>query len=198
MIKMIKQGLLICALLTSFQAEAKLESYQQSYSGYLSMNNMVDADYYVDTTSFSNLGNTLSLSYEALKLWYDPENPLYIVFGSYTRSGGHPTMQGNFDFSLNLYDPTVPFETYCNALPIFGTFNLQYLKDLPDGSYEILYGETGTLKGYISKDDYVSFTIDWLVYTPDNVSTVPAPPASSMFIIGLFIMCSVRLFNLNK
>lgn len=195
MIKIIKQGLLLCTLLASFQAEAKLESYQQSYSGYLSMNNMVDADYYVDATSFSQLGNTLSLNYEALKMWFDPENPLYFVFGSYTRSGGHPTMSGNFDFSLNIYDPTIFVDLYSDTLPIIGTFNLQDLKDLPDGSYEILYGETGTLKGYISKDDYVSFTIDWFVYTPDNVSAVPAPPASWMFIFGLLLMGSIRLFK---
>lgn len=92
----------------------------------------------------------------------------------------------------------MPFDPYGNTLPIIGTFNLQDLKDLPDGSYEILYGETGMLKGYISKDDYVSFTIDWLVYTPDNVSAVPAPPASWMFIMGLLLLGSMRLFKPSK
>jgi len=198
MIKIIKQGLLLCTLLGSLQAEAKFETYQQSYSGYLSMNNMVDADYYVDATSFSNAENTLLLSYEALKMWSDPENPLYVVFGTYMRSGGHPTMLGNFDFSLNLYDPTVFVDLYSNTLPIIGTFNLQDIRDLPDGTIEILYGETGTLTGYIFKDDYVTFKIDWIVYTADSVSAVPAPLALWMFVIGLSLIGGMRLFTRSK
>lgn len=193
MIKIIKQGLLLCTLLGSLQAQAKVETYQQSYAGYLAMNNMMAADYYVDATSFSNAGNALSLNYEALKLVSDPESALYLVFGSYTRSGGHPTVSGTFDFGLNLHDPTVPVDPYADPLPIIGTFNLQDLKDLPDGSYEVLYGETGTLKGYISKDDYVSFTIDWVIYTPDSVAAVPAPPASWLFACGLLLIGGMRL-----
>ena len=195
MIKIIKKGLLLCTLLGSLHAEAKFETYQQSYSGYLSMNNMVDADYYVDATSFSNAANTLSLSYEALKMWSDPESALYIVFGTYTRSGGHPIMLGNFDFSLNLYDPTVFVDPYSNTLPIIGTFNLWDQQVFPDGSFTDLYSETGMLKGYISKDDYVSFTIDWVVYTADSVTAVPAPPASWMFVIGLLGIGGMRFYK---
>jgi hypothetical protein len=198
MIKIIKQGLLLCTLLGSLQTEAKIETYQQSYSGNLSMNNMVDADYYVDATSFSDAENTLSLSYEALKMWSDPENPLYVVFGTYTRSGGHPTMLGNFDFSLNLYDPTGFVDLYSDTLPIIGTFNLQDIRDLPDGASELLYGETGILTGYLSKNDYVSFKIDWIVYTADSVSAVPAPPALWMFVIGLSLIGGMRLFKRSK
>lgn len=193
MIKIIKLGLLLCTLLGSLHAEAKFETYEQSYSGYFSMNNMLDADYYVDATSLSNAENTLSLSYEALKMWSDPENPLYIVFGSYTRSGGHPTMLGNFDFSLNLYDPTVFVDLYSDTLPIIGTFNLQDIRDFPDGTSEIVYGETGILTGYITKDDYVSFKIDWIVYTADSVSAVPAPPTLWMFAIGLLLISGMRV-----
>lgn len=195
MIKIIKLGLLLCTLLGSLNAEAKFETYQQSYSGYLSMNNMMDADYYVDATIFSSLGNTLSLSYEALKMWSDPENPLYIVFGSYTRSGGHSTMLGNFDFSLNLYDPTVLVDLYSDTLPITGIFNLQDIRDLPDGTSEIFYGETGILTGYISKNDYVSFKVDWIVYMADSVSAVPAPPSIWMFVIGLPLIGGMRIYK---
>lgn len=197
MIKIIKQGLLLCTLLGSLHAEAKVETYQQSYSGYLSMLNMVDADYYVDATSFSNAENTLSLSYEALKIWSDPENPLYIVFGSYTRSGGHSTMLGNFDFSLNLYDPTVFVDLYSDTLPIIGTFNLQDIRDLPDGTSEVFYGETGVLTGYISKNDYVSFKVDWIVYTADSVSAVPTPNVLWMFAIGLPLVGAMRLYKVR-
>ena len=104
-------------------------------------------------------------------------------------------MLGNFDFSLNLYDPTVLVDLYSDTLPITGIFNLQDIRDLPDGTSEIFYGETGILTGYISKNDYVSFKVDWIVYMADSVSAVPAPPSIWMFVIGLPLIGGMRIYK---
>jgi len=111
------------------------------------------------------------------------------------RSDGYNNQYGSFDFNLDLSDPSALSDPFSNILPIIGNFALYDLELTADGQLKVYYSETGTLKGYVSKEDYVSFTIDWLIYTPDNVSAVPAPPASSMFIFGLLLMGSIRLFK---
>lgn len=174
--------------LMSLSAEAKIEQFQESYTGYLPMEYSLDGVYYVGEQTFSNCSATLTLYYEALSLLQDQ---LYVVFGSYSRNQGLSLPLGQFDFSLSAPDPITAPDPAFSALPIAGSFYFQDILMMPDGQLEVFYSEFGLLKGFLSPQNALSFTIDWTIYTRDRRTLVPAPPTTWLFGTGLVCLAWV-------
>jgi len=172
------------AALMSFNVDAKIEQFQESYAGYLPMEYTLDGVYYIGDATFSNGSSTLTLYYEALNLLQDQ---LYVVFGSYSRNQVQTSQLGQFDFSLSAPDSAL------SALPIEGSFHYEDILMMPDGELEVFYSEYGTLKGFVSPQNYLTFTIDWTVYTRDRRSFVPAPPSLWLFGSGLLLLALLAL-----
>ena len=185
------------AALISLNAEAKIEQFQESYAGYLPMDYTLDGMIYMGETTFSNGSSTLTLYYQALNLLQDQ---LYVVFGSYSRNQVQTSQLGQFDFWLSVPDPDLnpPPDPAFSALPIEGSFHYEDIVMMPDGELEVFYSEYGALKGFVSPQNYLSFTIDWTVYTRDRRSLVPAPPSlwlmsSGLLLLGLVVLRRNRL-----
>ena len=178
------------AALISLNAEAKIEQFQESYAGYLPMDYTLDGMIYMGETTFSNGSSTLTLYYQALNLLQDQ---LYVVFGSYSRNQVQSSQLGQFDFWLSVPDqdpinPVAPPDPAFSDLPIEGSFHYEDILMMPDGQLEVFYSEYGALKGFVSPQNYLSFTIDWTVYTRDRRSLVPAPPSLWLFGSGLLLL----------
>ncbi len=190
LLKNIKIFIVSLAVSMSMSAEAKIEQFQQSYAGYLSMDNTVDGVYYVGESTFNSNNSSLTIQYEAFKLLQDP---LYIVFGSYTRGNVVTPQMGQFDFGLSIQDPINPPDPLFEPLPISGTFSYVESLMMPDGQIEIFNSELGVLKGFLGPQDYLSFTIDWTIYSRDRRSLVPAPPSIWLFTSGLLLLSLLHL-----
>jgi len=180
------------AALLSFNAEAKIEQFQESYAGYLPMEYTLDGMYYVGDATFSNSNSTLTLYYEAVNLLQDQ---LYVVFGSYSRNQVHTSQLGQFDFGLSAQDPMSLPDPSLSVLPIEGSFHYEDIVMMPDGQLEVFYSEYGVFKGFLSPQDYLSFTIDWTIYTRDRRTLVPAPPSLWLFSSGLLL---IGVFELRR
>ena len=184
-LKKIKTLVLCLAVLMSFNAEAKIEQFQEQYEGFLNMQNTWDGVYYVDQSTFVNKNSSLSLNYEAIKLL---EDQLYFVAGTYSRGGVMTSQPGFFDISLSFDDPLNPLDLFIEPIPISGTFQYNDLIMLPDGQIETFYSEYGLLKGFLYAQDYLTFTIDWTVYSRDRQMLAPEPPDNLLFAGGLLLI----------
>jgi hypothetical protein len=191
-LKSVKTLVVGLAVLMSLSAEAKIEQFQESFSGYLPMIDSWDGVYYIGESTFSGNGYALTIQYEAFKLLQDQ---LYVVFGSYTRGNVVIPQMGQFDFSLAIQDPTIPADPLFDPLPIAGTFSYTDILMMPDGQLEVFKSELGVLTGFLGPQDHLTFTIDWTIYTRDRASFVPAPPSLWLFSSGLFML---GLFHLRR
>lgn len=135
-----------------------------------------------------NNTSSLSLHYEAFKLL---EDQLYIVAGNYFRGGLTSSQPGFFDIGLSFDDPLNPPAILTEPIAITGTFQYSDLIMFPDGQVETFYSEYGLLKGFLYAQDYVTFTIDWTVYSRDRQILVPEPPFNLLFTGGLLLISLV-------
>jgi hypothetical protein len=188
-IKSIKTLVVGLVVLMSLNAEAKIEQFQESYSGYLPMIDSWDGVYFIGESTFNGNGYALTIQYEALKLLSEQ---LYVVFGSYTRGNAVIPQMGQFDFSLAIQDPTSLSDPLFDPLQIAGTFSYTDILMMPDGQLEIFKSELGVLNGFLGPQDHLTFTIDWTIYTRDRASFVPAPPSLWLFSSGLFMLGLLR------
>ncbi|WP_029148243.1 hypothetical protein [Methylophilus sp. 5] len=188
------KGLLVgLAALISFNVEAKIEQFQESYAGYLPMEFTLDGVTFLGETTFSNGSSTLTLYYEALSQLQDQ---LYVVFGSYSRNQVQTSQLGQFDFWLSVPDPINPValpDPAFSDLPIEGSFHYEDILMMPDGQLEVFYSEYGALKGFVSPHNYLTFTIDWTIYTRDRRTLVPAPSSLWLFSSGLLFIGLLEL-----
>jgi hypothetical protein len=192
MIKIIKLGLLLCTLLGSLSAEAKFEEFQEHYSGYLSRDIIFDAGWFQGQTTFGDNQVNLATQYDLI----DDRYSFFIVFGTFSRADQSTTLNGTFDISLLVDDLNIP-DPWLHPdipVPVFANF---YAEEsfIDPYSGEIIQQTilSGTGKGLMSQREYLSFTINWSLFTLEPMSPVPSPPSSWMFVIGLLLIGSIRI-----
>ena len=193
--KSIKFALIGLAISASTQAEAKFVQFQEAFSGTFSQASMIDFGYYAGQSTFFNTNATLDTNHEVFNFYPD----FFFAAGTFKWTDNTGTFSGSFDFGLtapDYYDQFPP-----NVLPIYGTFNSPVPSNYPNsniaantGAYQYAFA-TGIMKGDINYDpngNYVNFTIDWSVYTPDPISTVPEPNTVWLFGSGLLCLFALR------
>lgn len=192
--KSIKFALIGLAIFASTHAEAKVVEFQEAFSGTFSQASMIDFGYYAGQSTFFNTNATLDTNHEVFNFYPD----FFIAAGTFTREDNTGTFSGRFYFETpfpDYYDQFPP-----NVLPILGTFytpspfdpNSNFAANT--GAYQYAFA-TGIMKGDINYDpngNYVNFTIDWSVYTPDPISTVPEPNTVWLFGSGLLCLFALR------
>lgn len=193
--KSLKFAVLGLAIFASTHAEAKVVEFQEAFSGAFAQDIFIDIGYFSGQSTFFNTNATLVTNHEVLDFYPDS----FIAAGTFTRTDTKGTFSGRFDFGTVLpdYDGQFPL----NVLPILGTFYTTSPLNDPNsgtatntGAYQ--YGfAVGDMKGYVNFDsniNYANFTIDWSVYTPDPISTVPEPSTVWLFGSGFLCLLSLR------
>lgn len=188
-LKKIKILIVGLAVLISMNAEAKVEQFQDSFTGYLGKQIENASGWYTGESIFTSGNVNLQTSYDL----YDFNPDFYIVSGTFVRSDSTSAFSGIFDFSVIYPDPGSIQDPWLVAYPISGF--LQYDNSI----YSPITGELliadrgfGEIKGFIGQQDYVSFTIDWTIHTGAAVSSVPEPQTAWMLCIGLVALGGMR------
>ncbi|MGP1716083.1 MAG: hypothetical protein ACTS9Y_02795 [Methylophilus sp.] len=197
MINIIKKGLLLCALLVSAQAEAKVVAFQESFSGYFSRDIVVDAGWFQGQTNFVYKQSTLSTQYDLI----DDGTGLFLLFGTFNRTDQSTNLNGYFDISLFSEDLNNPPDPWLYPdIPVSVWANFYAEESFIDPATGDIVRQTvlsGVGKGLLAQREYLSLNVDWLLSTSDTVSTVPAPPVTWLFATGLLMIGGLRLYKRN-
>ncbi|WP_287033691.1 hypothetical protein [Methylophilus sp.] len=201
LIKQIKIWLAVGALMLSFNTEAKIEYFQDSFTGSLARD--VQNDFFWFTGQSTFVGDNVSLTTTHEIVEFEPDS--FYAFGIFSRNDGLKTFSGNFELYYKVDDPYNPPNPWLDPLtpfPVGGYFRSeQSLYSPVDGTVleqTILYGE---INGVITNREYLSFTVNWALYTFDAASAVPAPSPIWLFASGLLLLSSIsyrkkyRLFS---
>lgn len=201
LIKHIKVWLAACALMLSFNAEATIEYFQESFAGSLARDVQNDFFWFTGQSTFVSGNVGLTTTHEIFE--FEPDS--FLVFGVFSRNDGLNTFSGNFELYYKVDDPYNPPNPWLNPLtpfPVWGYFRSeQSLYSPVDGTVleqTILYGE---INGAMTNREYLSFTVNWALYTFDAASAVPAPSTIWLFVSGLLLIASItykkkyRLFS---
>ena len=184
-IKILIAGLTV---LISMNAEAKVEQFQDSFTGYLDRSIENDAIWFSGESTFTNNNVSLITTHDI----FDDNFSFFIVAGTFERDDGLRKFSGIFDINLYSADPFVnPDPWQFPGIPYEISGNFQYDHSI----YSPITGERlkndygfGLLKGFITYQQYVTFTIDWTTVNGDVVSSVPTPSTIWMFSSGLLLL----------
>lgn len=190
--KKIKTLMIGLAVLISMHAEAKIEEFQDSFTGYLDRSLMNDPGWFTGQSTFINNNVSLTTTYDLL----DDNFSFFFVAGTFERDDGTRKFSGYFDINLYSADPFIsPDPWQFPEVPYEIIGNFQYDHSL----YSPITGERltndygfGLMKGFITNLQYVTFTIDWITVNGDVVSSVPTPPTVWMFSSGLLLLAALR------
>lgn len=175
----------------SFNAEAKVDQFQDSFEGSFFRDIQIDQGFYSGSSLFLNNDVTLSTSYEILDLAPD----FYYVFGSFARDDASRSFFGSFEFIVQFQDPSINPDFWSPYIshPIIGSFSFNNDIYLPDGEvYEQNRG-WGELKGYTNYQGNTSFTIDWIAFSGAPVSNVPESAPFDLICFGLLMLSLISL-----
>lgn len=191
-LKKIKTLIFCLAVLVSMHAEARVEQFQDSFSGYLDRSTRNDAIWYNGQSSFTNNNVSLTTTYDLL----DDDFSFFFVAGTFERDDGTRKFSGNFDISLYSADPFIspdPWQYPGIPYEIIGNFQYDHSIISPVTGERLKndYG-FGLMKGFITNQQYVTFTIDWLTVNGDVVSSVPEPQTAWMLCFGLAALVRMR------
>jgi hypothetical protein len=191
MLKTLKIVVISLVAFMSLSAHAKIESFQDSFAGYLNKDIQMDFFWFAGQNTFMNGSVILSTQHEIINL----EQDFYLVTGSYTRVVDNITVSsGTFDFNVIYPDPNIPQDPMQILMPIEGTIQFDNSVYSPEtGDRLVANLGFGWIKGFIDKQDYVSFTIDWQTDTPALTSAVPEPSSIWLMSYG-FLLIAVCLF----
>lgn len=178
-IKKMLVGLAICI---SFNSEASLLQFMESFSGSLAQDVVMDAGYFSGQSMFTNTAASLTTNHEVFN--YLPD--FYVATGSFTRTDSAGTLKGMFELISQLPDYEDPNVQDPNVL-LSGTFYSQSMGGLENtGAYANSYF-IGIASGYLN-GQRLNLSIDWTIVTPDSISSVPVPPTAWLFASGLLML----------
>jgi hypothetical protein len=188
LLKKIKTLIVGLAVLISMNAEAKVEQFQDSFTGYLDRSTRNDAIWYSGQSTFISNNVSLTTTYDL----FDDDFSFFIVAGTFERDDGNRKFSGYFDINLYSADPSIwpdPWQFPGIPYEIIGNFQYDHSIYSPITGERVIndYG-FGLLKGFMTNQQYLTFTIDWVTVNGAVVSSVPTPPTVWMFSSGLLLL----------
>lgn len=191
--KKIRPLLFSLAVLVSLSAQAKVEEFQDSFTGYLDRSTRNDAIWYNGQSTFINNNVSLTTTYDL----FDDDFSFFIVAGTFERDDGVRKFSGIFDINLYSSDPSVipdPWQFPGMPVEIIGNFQYDHSLYSPITGERVIndYG-FGLMKGFMVNQQYLTFTIDWVTVNGAVVSSVPAPPTTWLFGCGLLLLSLLRV-----
>lgn len=179
--------LLLClAILVSTHAQAKIQTFEEVFTGTIVKTGVIDPDNFdpdnlMGQSTLSNGDVTLTLFYPMFD--FSPSH--YPGAGTFTRTDSLGALSGDFSAYYSLPDigsPSVPFL-------IGGLFNQDNRSlTLPNtGPYQYSWA-FGEANGTITEQGEVNLKINWTIHTPDIFIPVPEPESTFMFSSGLILL----------
>lgn len=178
------------ALLVSTNAHAKLQEFEEVFTGTLPPVVSSEFGFYGEVTTLLSKDATLTLYYQVLS-----DAPLNSLAGIFTRTDALGAFSGNFLFYLSLPDY---LSSNNQAVSLSGFFDRDRDSPLPNtGAYKYAwaFGEAGayTSGGENSTGQRdITLNIHWQIRTPDIFIPVPEPQMGWLFLLGLGTLCFKR------
>jgi hypothetical protein len=182
-----KSILLGLALLVSANAHAKLQEFEEVFTGTLPPTVSSEFGFYDEVTTLLSKDATLTLYYQVLS-----DAPLNSLAGIFTRTDALGAFSGNFLFYLSLPDY---LSSNNQAVSLSGFFDRDRDSPLPNtGAYKYAwaFGEAGayTSGGENSTGQRdITLNIHWQIRTPDIFIPAPEPQMGWLFLLGLGTLC---------
>lgn len=194
------------ALFVSTNAQAKLQEFEEVFTGTLPPIVSSEFGFYDEVATLLSGDATLTLYYQVVS--DDPFSS--IGSGTFTRTDALGAFSGSFLFYLSLPDY---LSSNNQEVSLSGFFDRDRDSSLPNtGAYKYAwaFGEAGAYasggQNSTGQRD-ITLKINWQIRTPDIFTPVPEPQMSWLFLLGLVVLCFKRIqkkmqcvskFSLNK
>ncbi len=194
------------ALFVSTNAQAKLQEFEEVFTGTLPPIVSSEFGFYDEVATLLSGDATLTLYYQVVS--DDPFSS--IGSGTFTRTDALGAFSGSFLFYLSLPDY---LSSNNQEVSLSGFFDQDSGSMLPNtGAYQYAsaFGDSGVNSnggGTITSQREITLKINWQIRTPEPFPPVPEPEMAWLFSLGLVVlsfkriqkkMQSVSKFSLNK
>ena len=176
------------ALLISTNAHAKLQEFEEVFTGTLPPIISSEFGFYDEMATLLSEDATLTLYYQV----GSDATLNFIGGGTFTRTDALGAFSGRFLFYLSLPDYLASNN---QEVSLSGFFDQDRDSPLPNtGAYQYAwaYGDAGTYGsggGSIADQGDITLKIKWQIRTPDPLTPVPEPQMGWLFLLGLGTLC---------
>jgi hypothetical protein len=175
------------ALFVSANAHAKLQEFEEVFTGTLPPIVSSEFGFYDEMATLLSGDATLTLYYQVVS-----DAPLNSLAGIFTRTDALGEFSGNFLFYLSLPDYLASNNQEVSLSGFFDQDRDSMLPNTGAYKYALAFGEAGA---YASGGENstgqrdITLNIHWQIRTPDIFTPVPEPQMSWLFLLGLVALC---------
>jgi hypothetical protein len=197
MSNIIKSILVGLALFVSANAHAKLQEFEEVFTGTLPPIVSSEFGFYDEVATLQSEDATLTLYYQVVS----DVTLNFIGGGTFTRTDALGAFSGRFLFYLSLPDYLASNN---QEVSLSGFFDRDRDSTLPNtGAYQYAWafgdaGAYGSGGGSITDQGDMTFKIKWQIRTPDPLTPVPEPQMSWLFLLGLILLSFGRIQKTMK
>jgi hypothetical protein len=176
------------ALFISANAHAKLQEFEEMFTGTLPPIVSSEFGFYDEVATLLSGDATLTLYYQVVS----DATLSSIGGGTFTRTDALGAFSGNFFFYISLSDYLSPID---QEVSLTGFLDQDRGSPLPNtGAYQYAsaFGDAGAYGsggGSITDQGNMTLNIKWQIRIPDPLTPVPEPQMSWLLLSGLVLLC---------